>query len=165
MSLICASLKWLLDAEKRKKQDLGSNIKKLEEELKKTTLSDNWLDEHAEQAKLKHKKDQYVTYLNKIINKESKIDDIIEKGKNLKENAAVKKKKFISKEAATGNKENQSSEKEEELVDDDDILLEDVVLDEKLNNERFSDSEPETEKEEEYNTVKVFLILFPDNQP
>lgn len=164
MSLICGSLKWLLDAENRKKQDLNHNIQQLEKELRTTNSSSNWLDSHAEQSKIKQKKDIYMNYLKKISDKEFKIEDIKEKARKLKENSnalqnSIRKKKVFPVKETNYNKEN-AAENLDEAIDDDDILLEDVPVIEK-NEEQSSDSEPDTEKEkeDEYNSVKVYLSL------
>ena len=155
MSLICGSLKWLLDAQERIKNDLELNIKNLNDELKNTSLGSNWLEEHSSLTKLRHKRDQLQNELNRVLNMENRIENIKTKAKRVKIKASKLAKHQSQNINSDTDKENQSNHVKDD-DDDDEILLNDYLSDDATKfGHVLSDSELENEEEDKYCGLKV----------
>lgn len=160
MSLICGSLKWLLDAQQRLKKDVELNIQKFDKEVTCTSSGNNWLEEHASLAKIKQKRDELRIFLNKIERMESRIQEIEIKGEKINEiNLRTHKLNIIKRDLiqCKENKRNLSNVSEDDNFDDNEILLNHYtsLFDNCMNSEVSSDSDVEAENEEKYNGIKV----------
>ncbi|KAK6621073.1 hypothetical protein RUM43_011379 [Polyplax serrata] len=161
MSLICGSLTWLLDAQKRTRRDVESGIKKLSKELQNVNQGKDWLEEHAALTKIRQNKDGLQDLLNKIVDMENRLTEIDNKAKKINVKYARSDKYNLLKSEQVNDKENRNDAHEVGDFDDCDILLDDYSgIEKNMNYDKYdylSDSDGEPEQVEKYRGIKVFL--------
>ncbi|XP_026670110.1 ATP-dependent DNA helicase DDX11 isoform X2 [Ceratina calcarata] len=149
MSIICGSLKWLLDYEEGERDKLNHTISELDEQIKKCSHSSkNWFSVQTEQIELNTKRQILQAKLNSILQYERKKNTLKEMAKNMdKNNKARQIRRAFAKD---------KTEKENDLVEtsgnentEDDLLLEEI--------QDSENSEDEDKPEETYESTKIFF--------
>ncbi|XP_017754834.1 PREDICTED: probable ATP-dependent DNA helicase DDX11 [Eufriesea mexicana] len=150
MSIICGALKWLLDHEELQKNHLTIAISELDVQIKKcTNSSNNWFSVQTEQIELNSKRQILQTKLNNILQHEQKKYTLKETIKGIKNKRKNPHNKIIinstKDEVETNNLVNKINENED---------IEEELL---LENVQHSESSEDEEKEEIYESTKIFF--------
>lgn len=168
MSLICGSLTWLLDAQKRTRRDVESGIKKLSKELQNVNQGKDWLEEHAALTKIRQNKDGLQDLLKKIVDMENRLTEIDDKAKKINVKNVRSDKYNLLKSEHVNDKENRNDAHEVGDFDDCDILLDDYSgVEKNMNYDKYdylSDSDGEPEQVEKYRGIKVSSIVIASSQ-
>jgi len=151
LSIICGALRWLIDHEKWKKQELISAIANIDDKIESFEKpSDNWFSIQTEQIELKAKRQPLQIKLDALLNYENERV----KFKNIVKSKKTAQTKIISKIRQQSNKKLTDPSKKEEInpniSDEKDLLLEDA-----LSNSESSDEE-DTE-EPLFKNTKIFF--------
>lgn len=119
LSIICGSLKWLVDHEKFKKEELISKIAELNDKMKDLEISsNNWFSCQTEQMEFNLQKQKLQKELDAICKYEKRMQqykDIIKKGRSKEKKAYIKLKSNI-KENDNISLDSQADEIEKELL-------------------------------------------------
>lgn len=150
LSLICGALKWLVDHEKWKKEELTSTIAKIDDKLKSCEkLSDNWFTVQTEQIELNAEKQPLQAKLNAFLEYEGQREKL-------------KKMIVESKRAKTTGKMRQQlikkvpeSDKTEEVNADVCDIEKNLILEDGLSNSESS--EEEDTDEPLFKNTKIFF--------
>ncbi|KAJ9588736.1 hypothetical protein L9F63_017971 [Diploptera punctata] len=148
LSLICGALRWLLDHEKRERQQLQNSIAELDTKKDDNDGEDtDWLKQQVEQVKITQQRQLLQLQLNKILRNDEKLEQLRKRKEKKIERNFMKKTENVKQEV-----ENDQPPANNSTADDDaDILLEDVIADADC-----EESDPENE-DEKYKGVKVYF--------
>lgn len=132
LSIICGSLRWLVDYESRNKTDLSKKIQDLDKKIQDIEESNkgDWFVTQTQQIILVKERQQLQALLDSLIDQEKKRDkykELVEKRKkeNLSKKSNVYDKKKISKDKKRSDKNLEQSDQESI---DEDLLLQDVEV-------------------------------------
>lgn len=149
LSIICGALKWLVDHEKWRKQELTSAIAQMDDKLKNyEESSDDWFTVQTEKMKLNSEKQPLEAKLNALVEYEGER----EKLKKIVESKKAAKTKVIGKMKQQPAKK---SDKSEEIDSDVCDIEKDLLLEDALSNSESSDEEDE--KEPLFKNTKIFF--------
>lgn len=155
LSLICGALKWLVDHEKCKKEELTSAIAEIDgkiENYEKPT--DDWFSVQTEQIQLNREKQTFQAKLNAILEFEGekgKFKRIIESNKVAKTKATQK----VRQQFRNSQKKTTDQDKTEDVDSDVHDTEKDLILEDPLSS---SESSEEEDKEEPlFKNTKIFF--------
>lgn len=150
LSLICGALKWLVDHEKWKKQELISKIEEIDNKIKNCKEpSDNWFKVQTEQIQLNSEKQVFQDRLNAILTYERKKEGFkkITESNKIAQTEACKKTKQQLKNSVKSDK----TELDLNICDTkDDIMIENILSD-------SESSEEENKEEVLFKNPKIFF--------
>ncbi|KAL0127028.1 hypothetical protein PUN28_005395 [Cardiocondyla obscurior] len=153
LSLICGALKWLVDHEKRRKQELTSTIEEIERKIKDCEKpTDNWFTVQTEEIELKAKKQPLEAKLNALLEYEGereKLKKLIETKK------AAQRTKTTGKTRQQFAKKVPKSDKPEEMNPDARDAESDLILEDGPSNSESS--EEEDTEEPLFKNTKIFF--------
>ncbi|EFN75286.1 Probable ATP-dependent RNA helicase DDX11 [Harpegnathos saltator] len=156
LSLICGALKWLVDHEKYKKQELSSVISEIDDKIKNCEKpSDDWFSVQTEQIQLNAEKQKFQAKLNAILEFESekeKFKKIIELNKTSKTKATQK----VRQQFRISQKKSTDHSKTEEVDSDVCNTEKDLILEDPLSNSESSEEEDDKE-ESSFKNTKIFF--------
>lgn len=154
LSIICGALKWLVDHEKWRKQELTSAIAQIDDKLKiyEEKSSDDWFTVQTEKIELNAEKQPLTGKLNALLEYEGER----EKLKKIVESKKVARNKAIGKVKQQPAKKPAESSKTEEVNSDvcdveKDLLLEEDTL------SNLESSDKEEEEEPLFKNTKIFF--------
>ncbi|XP_012217109.2 ATP-dependent DNA helicase DDX11 [Linepithema humile] len=151
LSIICGALKWLVDHEKWRKQELTSAIAQIDDKLKNCVESSvHWFTVQTEKMELNTEKQPLEAKLNALIEYESER----EKLKKIVESKKATKTKTIGKIKQQPAKKFAESSKTEEVDSDVCDAAKDLLLEEAPNSES---SDEEDEEEPLFKNTKIFF--------
>lgn len=155
LSLICGTLKWLVDHEKHKKEKLTSTIAEIDCKVQSCEKSsDNWFSVQTEQIQLNVEKQTFQAKLNAILEFEGekeKYRKIIESNKAAKAKGTQK----VRQQFKSSQKKFTEQGKTEEIDSDVCDTKKDLILEDPLSN---SESSEEEDKEEPlFKNTKIFF--------
>ncbi|XP_029157504.1 ATP-dependent DNA helicase DDX11 [Nylanderia fulva] len=152
LSLICGALKWLIDHEKWKKQELSSTIAEIDDKLKNCKKpSDDWFTVQTEQIELNAQKQPLEAKLNALLEYESereKFKRIVESKKAAKTKTIGKIKRQLATKFA-------ESSKTKEIDTDVCDIEKDLILEDASNSE--NSEEENAEEEPLFKNTKIFF--------
>ncbi|KAL6431362.1 hypothetical protein ACFW04_007181 [Cataglyphis niger] len=151
LSIICGALKWLIDHEKWKKQELNSIIAEIDDKIKNCKKpSDDWFTMQTEQIELNRQREPLQAKLNALLEYEGEK----EKFKKIVESKKIAQTKTIGKikqQLTTKFKEsNKTKEIDLDISDEKDFILEDTLS-------NSESSEEEDTKEPLFKNTKIFF--------
>ncbi|XP_019886547.1 ATP-dependent DNA helicase DDX11 isoform X2 [Ooceraea biroi] len=148
LSLICGALRWLVDHEKWKKQELISTIADIDEKIKSyEKSSDNWFSIQAEQIQLKAKRQPLQLKLDALVeyeNERAKLKNIVKskKAAQSKTIGKMRQQKLLDSSKREGI--------DPDICDAKDLLLEDALS-------SSESSEEEDTDESLFKNTKIFF--------
>lgn len=153
LSLICGALKWLIDHEKWKKQELTSTIAEIDNKLKNCEKpSDDWFTVQTEQIELNTQKQPLEAKLNALLEYESereKLKRIVESKKTARTKAIGKIKRPAKQPATKFAESSKTKEIDTDICDTEkNLILEDASE---------SSEEENTEEEPLFKNTKIFF--------
>ncbi|XP_024882289.1 ATP-dependent DNA helicase DDX11 [Temnothorax curvispinosus] len=152
LSLICSSLRWLVDHEGRRKQELTSTIAEIDSKIKSCEKpSDNWFTVQTEQIELNAKKQPLQAKLNALLEHEGER----EKLKKMVESKKAARTKTTGKIRQQPTKKALESDKTEEANSDICDVEKDLILEDGLSNSESS--EEEDTNEPLFQNTKIFF--------
>ncbi|XP_039302486.1 ATP-dependent DNA helicase DDX11 isoform X2 [Solenopsis invicta] len=152
LSLICGALKWLVDHEKWRKQELMSAIVEIDSKLKSCEKPlDNWFTVQTEQIKLNAEKQPLQAKLNALLEYEGEK----EKLKKMIESQKTIQKKIPGKRQQPTKKVSESDTTVEVNSDICDDIEKDLILEDGLSNSESS--EEENADEPLFKNTKIFF--------
>jgi len=150
LSLICGALKWLVDHERWRKEELTSTIAEIDDKLKSCEkLSDNWFTVQTEQIELNAKKQPLQAKLNALLEYEGqkeKLKKMIVESRIAKTTGKLRQQ-FIKRVP--------ESDKTEEVNPDVCDIEKDLILEDGLSNSESS--EEEDMDEPLFKNTKIFF--------
>ncbi|XP_032675567.1 ATP-dependent DNA helicase DDX11 isoform X5 [Odontomachus brunneus] len=155
LSVICGALKWLVDNQKHKKQELTSAIAEIDNKIKNCEkLSDDWFSVQTEQIQLNAEKQIFQAKLNAILEFEGerdKLKKIMESNKAAKTKATQK----IKQQYRSLLKKSIDQDKMEEVGFGVCDTEKDLILDDLLSNSESS--EDENKEKPIFKNTKIFF--------
>lgn len=152
LSLICGALRWLIDHEKWRKQELTSAIAEIDSKIKNCEKpSDNWFTVQTEQIELNAEKQPLQAKLNALLEYEGekeKLKKMVETKKAARTKTTGKMKQQFSKKVP-------ESDKTEEVNSDICDVEKDLILEDGLSNSESS--EEEDANEPLFKNTKIFF--------
>lgn len=151
LSLICGTLKWLIDHEKWKKQELISIIAEIDNKIKNCEKpSDDWFTVQTEQIELNKEKEPLQAKLNALLEYE---DERKKFKKIVESNKAAQTTRKIKQQSTTKFTESSKTKKEIDLNICD--TEKDLILEDALSNSESS--EEENTEEPLFKNTKIFF--------
>ncbi|XP_012539548.1 ATP-dependent DNA helicase DDX11 [Monomorium pharaonis] len=142
LSLICGALRWLIDHEERRKQELTSAIAEIDNKLKSCEKpSDNWFTVQTEQIELNAKKQPLQAKLNALLEYErerEKLKKIVESKKAAQTKVVGKMRQQLPKKTPESNKTEVNSNVCDDICDN---IEKDLILEDVLSNSESSEEE------------------------
>lgn len=152
LSLICGALKWLIDHEKWKKQELNSIIAEIDNKIKDCKKpSDDWFTMQAEQIELNRQREPLQAKLNALLEYEGER----EKFKKIVESKKIAQTKTIGKIKRQPTTKFTESNKTKEIDLDISDVEKDLILEDALSNSESS--EEEDTEEPLFKNTKIFF--------
>lgn len=152
LSLICGALRWLIDHEKRTKQELTSTIAEIDSRIKSCEKpSDNWFTVQTEQIELNAEKQPLQAKLSALLEYEGER----EKLKKIVESKKATRMKTTGKVRQLPTKRIPELDKKEEVNSDVCDIEKDLILEDGLSNSESS--EEEDTDEPLFKNTKIFF--------
>ncbi|XP_050454703.1 ATP-dependent DNA helicase DDX11 isoform X2 [Cataglyphis hispanica] len=152
LSLICGALRWLIDHEKWKKQEINSIIAEIDNKIKNCKKpSDDWFTMQTEQIELNRQREPLQAKLNALLEYESEK----EKFKKIVESKKVAQTKTIGKIKRQLPTKFKESNKTKEIDLDISDVEKDLILEDALSNSE--NSEEEDTEEPLFKNTKIFF--------
>lgn len=153
LSLICGALKWLIDHEKWRKQELISIIAEIDNKVKNCEKSsDDWFTVQTEQIELNKQKEPLQAKLNALLEYE---DERIKLKKLIESKKAVQTKTTRKIKQQSTKKFTESSKTKKEIDLDICDIERDLILEDALSNSESS--EEENTEEPLFKNTKIFF--------